>query len=102
MHQVIPLLSPEIKNQIAGGILWGDTKNKQTNGLIEGLPKDKLLILCTPDDGVCWGRLDVTVGHVAYVNNGDTERSARWFKEKIDAALKAKGGRGRAKRGFVS
>jgi cutinase len=102
MHQVIPLLPPEVKNQIAGGVLWGDTKNKQTNGQIEGLPKEKLMILCTPDDGVCWGSLGVTVGHIAYVNNGDQEISARWFKQKIDAALKAKAGKGKMRRSFVS
>jgi cutinase len=101
MHNVVPLLSPEIKNQLAGGILWGDTKNKQLNGQIEGFPKEKLLILCTPDDGVCWGRLDVTAGHLAYVTNGDKEKSAKWFKEKIDAALAAKGKKGSKKRSFL-
>ncbi|KAF2433125.1 cutinase-domain-containing protein [Tothia fuscella] len=91
MHNVIPLLSPEVKKQVIAGVLWGDTKNKQTDGKIEGYPKEQTLILCTPDDGVCWGRLDVTAGHLAYLNNGDKARSVAWLKTKIDAAVKAKG-----------
>jgi cutinase len=98
MHNVIPKLSDEIKKQVIAGVLWGDTKNKQTDGKIEGYPKEQTLILCTPDDGVCWGRLDVTAGHLAYLNNGDKARSVAWLKSKIDAVVKAKGGKVGSKR----
>ena len=91
MHNVISALKLEIKKQVVGGVLWGDTKNKQTNGQIIGYPKDQVLILCTPDDGVCWGRLDVTAGHLAYTHNGDEAKSVKWLKGKIDAAVAAKG-----------
>lgn len=95
MHNVIPKLSDEVKKQVIAGVLWGDTKNKQSDGKIEGYPKEQTLILCTPDDGVCWGKLDVTAGHLAYVNNGDKAKSVAWLKVKIDAAMKAKGGKRR-------
>jgi cutinase len=91
MHNVISSLTPEIKKQVVGGVLWGDTKNKQSDGKIDGYPKDQVLILCTPDDGVCWGKLDVTAGHLAYTQNGDEAKSVAWLKGKIDAAVSAKG-----------
>lgn len=91
MHNVISALTPEVKKQVVGGVLWGDTKNKQSNGQIIGYPKDQVLILCTPDDGVCWGKLDVTAGHLAYTHNGDEAKSVTWLKGKIDAAIAAKG-----------
>ncbi|TID22115.1 putative cutinase 3 [Venturia nashicola] len=93
MHNVISSLPPEIHDQIAGGILWGDTKNQQSDGMIKGFPKEKVLILCTPDDGVCWGKLDVTAGHLAYTHNGDEARSVQWLKGRIDG-FKGKAGGG--------
>jgi cutinase len=78
-------------------VLYGDTKNKQSNGQIEGFPKDKLLSLCEKDDGVCWGGLSVTAGHLVYTTNGDQARSAQWLKGKIDAALAAKGKPGKSR-----
>lgn len=90
MHNVISSLPPELHTQIAGGVLWGDTKNKQFDGMIKGFPKEKVLIWCTPDDGVCWGKLDITAGHLAYTKNGDEARSVAWMKGKIDAALGAR------------
>jgi cutinase len=92
MHNVISSLNPKIKEKVIAGVLWGDTKNKQSNGQIDGYSKDQTLILCTPDDGVCWGRLEVTAGHLAYLKNGDEERSVKWLKGKIDAAVAARGG----------
>lgn len=91
MHNVISSLDPAISNQIAGGVLWGDTKNQQSDGMIKGFPKEKVLIWCTPDDGVCWGKLDVTAGHLAYTHNGDEARSVAWLKGKIDGAMGAVG-----------
>lgn len=60
--------------------------------MINGFPKEKVLILCTPDDGVCWGRLDVTAGHLAYTHNGDEARSVAWLKGRIEGMLGGKRG----------
>jgi cutinase len=67
MHNVIPLLAQPVKEKIVGGVLIGDTKNQQSGGEIPGFPKEKLLIICAPDDGICWGKLSVTAGHVVFV-----------------------------------
>jgi cutinase len=86
MHNVIPLLPPEVKKVIIAGALFGDTKNKQSNSSVEGFPKDDVLVICTKDDGVCWGK-GPTTGHLAYTQNGDVDRAAQFLSKKIDAAL---------------
>lgn len=60
--------------------------------MIQGFPKEKVLILCTPDDGVCWGKLDVTAGHLAYTHNGDIAKSVAWLKGRVDGVKGGKGG----------
>jgi cutinase len=87
MHNVIPLLSAEVKNQILGGVLFGDTKNTQSNGSIPGIPKENLMIFCEKDDAVCWGKLAVTAGHLMYTQNGDIDRAVNFLASKVDSAL---------------
>jgi cutinase len=86
MHNVIPLLPAEVKKQIIAGALFGDTRNKRTNASIEGFPKADLLVVCTKDDGVCWGGAP-TNGHLVYTQNGDVNSAAIFLSKKIDAAL---------------
>jgi cutinase len=88
MHNVIPQLSEDVKKQIKGGVLFGDTKNKQSSGKIDGFPPELLSIICASDDGVCWGNLAVTAGHVVYTQNGDVEKGAKFLIARADAALK--------------
>ena len=64
MHAAIPLLPPQIQSQLIAGVLFGDTKNKQTRATIKGFPSNKLKSFCAQDDGVCNGGLNVNVGHV--------------------------------------
>jgi cutinase len=91
MHNAVSQLPEEIKHAAVGGVLFGDTKNKQENGEIKNYPKDHLSVLCTPEDGVCWGDLNVTAGHMAYLTNGDGPKAVQFLQSKIDSALKAKG-----------
>jgi cutinase len=94
MHNVIEGLKPETRDQLTAGVLFGDTKYKQTSGTIKGLPADKLKIFCVSDDPVCVGTLGVTSGHLAYLRNGDLRKSFEWLVGKADAALKARGQEG--------
>ena len=89
MHNAIPALSPQIRDSITAGVLFGDTKNKQSGGKIPTWPSEKLKIFCAKDDGVCDGGLNVNAGHVSYLASGDVERAAQFLTEKIDAALVA-------------
>jgi cutinase len=66
MHAAIPKLSQEIRNQIAGAVMFGDTKNAQEKGKVRGLEADKFKIFCNSNDGVCGGGLNVNAGHFAY------------------------------------
>jgi cutinase len=90
MHNVLPLLAEPVKKQIVAGILFGDTKNKQSNASVEGISKDQLLSLCAQDDGVCWGALSVTAGHVVYTQDGSVDKAAKFLIEKVDKVLGAK------------
>jgi cutinase len=92
MHNAIPQLSPKVRESLTAGVLFGDTKNKQSGGKIPDWPEDKLRIYCAKDDGVCWGGLQVNAGHVSYLGSGDVDKATEYLEEKIDAALKAKGG----------
>jgi cutinase len=94
MHNVIEGLKPETRNQLTGGVLFGDTKYKQTSGSIKDLPADKLKIFCVSDDPVCVGTLGVTAGHLAYLRNGDLRKSFDWLVGKADAALTSSGKQG--------
>ena|ERR1700760_1899312 len=87
MHNAIPTLSPQIRDSITAGVLFGDTKYKQSGGKIPNWPSDKLKIFCAKDDGVCDGGLNVNAGHVSYLASGDVERAVQFLTEKIDAAL---------------
>jgi cutinase len=91
MHNAIPALSPQVRESLTAGVLFGDTKNKQSGGKIPDWPEDKLSIFCAKDDGVCWGGLQVNAGHVSYLGSGAVDKAAEFLEMKIDAALKAKG-----------
>jgi cutinase len=113
MHSAVAALPDEVKKATIGGVLFGSTKNKQEDAKIRDYPKDQVMSFCVEDDGVCWGRLDVTagelnarlafplfdlhllidgiIGHLAYLTNGDGVKAANFLQGKIDQALKGKG-----------
>jgi hypothetical protein len=79
MHNTIEQLPAPIKAKTVGGVLFGDTKNEQSGASIEGYPNDQLATYCVQDDGVCWGELRVTAGHMAYLTNGDVQKAINFL-----------------------
>jgi len=75
----------DIQNKIAGGVLFGDTRNVQDRGRVPGFPKDKVKIFCPTEDGVCLGGLVpmVTNGHFVYPWNGNGDEAVSFLKTKI-------------------
>jgi hypothetical protein len=62
MHSAVATLPDEVKKATIGGVLFGSTKNKQEDAKIRDYPKNQVMSFCVEDDGVCWGRLEVTGG----------------------------------------
>jgi cutinase len=89
MHKTIERLPAGIKAQTIGGTLFGDTKNKQSGASIEGYPKDQLATYCVEDDGVCWGGLRVTAGHMAYLTNGDVQKAIAFLAGRAESSSPA-------------
>jgi cutinase len=87
MHNAVSTLDPTLKSKLSGGVLFGDTRNKQDKGQIPNFPKDKVTIFCDKNDGVCGGMLNVNAGHFAYTQNGDGEKAVAFLKGKIDPLL---------------
>lgn len=83
MHQSIAELSSAVRNQIAGVVTFGDTYNLQDGRTIPSLPREKVRIFCRADDGVCYGTLTVTAGHLAY--GSDVDEAAEFLQERIEA-----------------
>jgi cutinase len=94
MHNAVSRLSSEVKAKVIGGVLFGDTRNKQDSGQIRGYPKDQVKIFCDPNDGVCNGTLKVTAGHIVYLTNNDAEKAIKFLQSRIDIVL----GSGRSNR----
>lgn len=93
MHNAVSTLDPALKAKLAGGVMFGDTRNKQDRGQVPNFPKDKVTIFCVKNDGVCGGMLNVNAGHFAYMQNGDGPKAISFLKSKIDPILAAKGGK---------
>jgi cutinase len=93
MHNAVSTLPANLKSKVVGGVLFGDTRNKQDRGQVPNYPKNNVIIFCVRDDGVCGGKLNVNAGHFAYTRNGDGPKAINFLKSKIDAAM---GGRGRS------
>jgi cutinase len=86
MHTAIPKLAPQVQNQIAAVVLFGDTKNKQSNHMIKGFPTDKLEIFCNAGDKVCFGSLTITEAHRQYTPN--VAAAEQFLEAHIKAARK--------------
>jgi cutinase len=85
MHATVGTLPESIKKKIVGGVLFGDTRNKQDKSQVPNFPKEKVEVYCAKEDGVCWGSLNVTNGHFVYTTNGDGEKALAFLKSKVDA-----------------
>lgn len=65
-HRAIEGLPTNVKDQIAGVILYGDTQKQQDRDQIPNFPADKVKIICQPGDAVCRGTLLVLPPHLTY------------------------------------
>jgi cutinase len=65
-HRAIEGLPENVKTQIAGVVLYGDTQKQQDNDQIPNFPKEKVDIICQPGDAVCRGILTVLPAHLTY------------------------------------
>jgi len=92
MHNAVSGLPADIKAKVVGGVLFGDTRNKQDKGQVPKYPKENVQIFCDPKDGVCKGTLSVTGGHFVYMSNGDGPKAINFLKGKINAKLGKSGG----------
>jgi cutinase len=65
-HRSIEDLPENVKTQIAGVVLYGDTQKQQDKDQIPNFPKEKVSIICQPGDAVCRGTLAVLPAHLTY------------------------------------
>ncbi|KAK4550378.1 hypothetical protein LTR36_003345 [Oleoguttula mirabilis] len=84
MTDGIQRLSSDIQSQIAGVVLYGDTRNKQDDGGIPNFSKDKVKVYCNSGDGVCDGALIVTAAHLEYESK--VSDAAMWLQTQVSSA----------------
>jgi len=86
MMNAVKGLPEDIKNKVAGVVLFGYTKNAQTKSSIPNYPKEKVKVFCSSGDGVCGGTLLVTIGHFSYMADGSGPKSIAFLVEQINSA----------------
>jgi len=74
-----------VQDKIVGVVLFGYTKNKQTNSGIPGFPKNRVAVYCSKSDGVCGGTLAVTGGHFSYMGDGSGPKSIAFLVNQINS-----------------
>lgn len=77
-------LTTAVKNQIAGVVLYGNTRNAQTGGKIPDFDRAKSQTYCDFGDGVCVGTLVVTAAHLTYAD--DVPAAARYLENRVAIA----------------
>jgi len=92
MENAIMGLEAGLKEKVLGVVLFGYTKNGQTKSSIPNFPKDRVMVLCRTDDGVCGGQLMVTAGHFGYLMDGSGTKAANFLIEKINNGGASSGG----------
>ena len=84
MENAIMKLPDDLRKKVLGVVLFGYTKNGQTKSSIPNYPKEKVMVLCRTDDGVCGGALVVTIGHFGYLMDGSGTKATNFLIEKIN------------------
>ncbi|KAI8931309.1 hypothetical protein NX059_011651 [Plenodomus lindquistii] len=77
-------LSPTVRNQVKGVVLFGYTKNQQNRGAIPNYPSANLRVYCAFGDLVCDGTLTITPAHLTY-NDEAAGEAPRFLQSKIGA-----------------
>jgi cutinase len=62
------MLPDQVKDQIMGVVLYGDTRNQQDGGRIADFSTEKVHIICNEGGVVCEGQLIVAFQHLLYVD----------------------------------
>ena len=83
-HAAMADLPPQVLNQVAGVAMFGDTRNKQENGMIAGYPAAQTKVICNAGDPVCSGTLTINAAHLAY--GARTDEGADFLGKMIQAA----------------
>jgi cutinase len=86
MHRTIEGLDAATKDKIAAILLYGDTQYPSDGNSIKGFPKEKVKVICKQDDGVCFGYITVTPGHLSY--SSTAAEGANWIVQKVKEAKK--------------
>lgn len=84
MNGAVEDLDRSIQEKVAGVVLYGSTRNLQTGGNIPNFPEEKSLTICAATDGVCFGTLLVTAGHLSY--GDDVPEAVEYLAERIEIA----------------
>ncbi|KAH9908763.1 cutinase [Xylariomycetidae sp. FL2044] len=94
VHRVVEDLDPDVQDQIAGVVTFGDTQNTQDKGAINNFDSaDKLKVICNDGDAVCDGTLTILPPHLDYTRRADEAVDFLAGKAQ-DAAAKRKAKRG--------
>lgn len=83
MSGALPTLQDNVKSQVVGTVLYGDTRFQQDGGRIPDYPVDETKIFCAPGDEVCDGTLIVTAAHLTYA--AYVPQAEAFFQERIGA-----------------
>lgn len=75
-------VTPAVRNQVVGTVLFGYTQNLQNLGRIPSYPSDRLEVFCAIGDLVCDGTLIITVAHLSYGDEAAGE-APRFLASKI-------------------
>jgi len=84
MMNAVKESSKDVQARILGVVLFGYTKNKQTNSGIPGFPQNRVAVYCSKGDGVCKGTLAVTAGHFSYMSDGSGPKSIAFLVGQIN------------------
>ena len=80
----VPSLPESSKRNIVGIVMFGSTRTDEEEGLVPNYPAANTLNICAEDDGICDGGVDVTPGHLEYLD--DVPTAVTFLRGRISAA----------------
>ena len=85
MGNALTQLPDDVKDQVAGAVLFGYTKNLQNGGRIKDYPTDRTKVYCGVGDAVCYGSLFILPAHFLYLDDASINAPI-FLRRQIDAA----------------